>query len=73
MKPKAFRLSRLEYQKFSIDVFRKHIYQETRNHIETPYWIYKKKKKEEKKKKKEKKGTRDEEEQNFFYDPVLEL
>jgi hypothetical protein len=45
MKPELLRLRRPEYQEFCLE-FRKHIYQETRSHKETPYWTYKKKKKE---------------------------
>ena len=32
-------LYRPEYQAFSLDVFRAHIYQEARTEVETPYWM----------------------------------
>jgi hypothetical protein len=43
--PSLLYLARPEYQKFEYQAFRKHIHQELRSSIETPYWIYKKAKK----------------------------
>ena len=45
MKPKSLRLSRPEYRKFELEIFRGHIYQETRRNVETNYWLVKRKKK----------------------------
>ena len=39
MKPQELRMTRLEYQRFPKDVFRKHIHQEVRSLTETPYWL----------------------------------
>ena len=55
MQPKDLYESRVEYEVFSLEVFRKHIYQETRKCVETPYWAHKR---ELKKKKKEEKNRR---------------
>jgi hypothetical protein len=39
-------MSREEYQAFPLEVFRKHLHQEVRSRVETPYWLeYKAKKK----------------------------
>lgn len=48
--PSLLYLKRKEYQDFDYGVFRKHIHQEARSALETPYWMVRK----EKKKKKEK-------------------
>jgi hypothetical protein len=72
VKPKQLRLSRVEYQDFDLQVFRKHIYQETRSHIETPYWIYKKKKKEQRLGATQHQDG-NEDDTDFFDDPVLNL
>jgi hypothetical protein len=52
MKPQELRMTRLEYQRFPKDVFRKHIHQEVRSLTETPYWLVTKMKKQEQKDKK---------------------
>lgn len=39
-----------EYQEFEYQTFRKHIHQEARSLLETPYWMVKKEKKQKKKK-----------------------
>jgi hypothetical protein len=70
--PKQLRLSRSEYQNFDLQVFRKHIYQETRSRIETPYWIYKKKKKEQRLAATQQDAGNDDD-LDFFDDPVLNL
>jgi len=49
MEPKDLRETSLEYKKFPLHVFRKHIHQELRSREESPYWLVKKKKKAEKK------------------------
>ena len=71
--PKQLRLSRAEYQNFDLQVFRKHIYQETRSRIETPYWIYKKKKKEQRLAATQQDAGNDDDDLDFFDDPVLNL
>ena len=43
-------LKHKEYQEFDYNVFRKHIYQEARSELETPYWMVHKEKKAAKKK-----------------------
>lgn len=48
MKPKQLWQFRPEYKVFSLDVFRDHIYQESRSALETNYWLVKRKKKEAK-------------------------
>ena len=55
MRPKALRASRPQYLQFPLDVFRNHIYQETRARMERPYWLARKKEKEEEKRNKSKK------------------
>lgn len=45
MKPKLLWVFREEYQKFSLDVFRAHCYQEHRSEFVAPYWIKKRKEK----------------------------
>jgi hypothetical protein len=52
MQPQELRMTRLEYQRFPKDVFRKHIHQEVRSLTETPYWLVTKMKKQEQKDKK---------------------
>jgi hypothetical protein len=52
MQPQELRITRLEYQRFLKDVFRKHIHQEVRSLTETPYWLVTKMKKQEQKDKK---------------------
>eukprot|EP00980_Cylindrotheca_fusiformis_P021822 scaffold8663_cov164-Cylindrotheca_fusiformis.AAC.2 len=42
--PSWLYMLRAEYQQFEYQAFRKHIIQESRSLVETPYWIYKKKK-----------------------------
>jgi hypothetical protein len=76
-KPEMLRLKRPEYQEFTLDKFRKHIYQKTRVEKETPYWTYKKAKKE---KKKERKRRKDlglpvdyDADDEVYDDPVLRL
>jgi len=49
MRPRELRLSRSEYQKWPLQVFRGHIHQEIRSKVETPYWMAKRAKKAEKK------------------------
>jgi hypothetical protein len=58
MKPQELRMTRLEYQRFPKDVFRKHIHQEVRSLNETPYWLVKKMHLQEKKDKKKAKKLR---------------
>jgi hypothetical protein len=48
MQPQELRMTRLEYQRFPKDVFRKHIHQEVRSLTETPYWLVKRMQKQEK-------------------------
>jgi hypothetical protein len=43
IKPRAFQLSRPEYQEFPLTVFRKHIYQEEYAQTGRSYWMHKKK------------------------------
>jgi hypothetical protein len=45
--PSLFYLARPEYQQFEYQIFRKHIHQELRSSIETPYWIYKRNKRKQ--------------------------
>ena len=59
MQPRELRMTRLEYQRFPKDVFRKHIHQEVRSLTETPYWLVKKMKIQEKKDKKKAKKLRE--------------
>jgi hypothetical protein len=54
LKPQQLWESRIEYQAYPLNVFRKHIHQEMRAETEKGYWLNKKKEKEEKKKKKKK-------------------
>jgi hypothetical protein len=51
--PQKLWKSRSEYQAFPLNVFRKHIHQETRAEIEKSYWLHNKKLKEEEKKNKQ--------------------
>lgn len=48
--PSVLFLKRDEYQEFDYEVFRKHIHQEARSALESPYWMVQKEKKEAKKK-----------------------
>ena len=59
MKPQELRMTRLEYQRFPKDVFRKHIHQEVRSLTETPYWLVTKMKKQEQKDKMKAKKLRE--------------
>jgi hypothetical protein len=59
MTPQELRMTRLEYQRFPKDVFRKHIHQEVRSLTETPYWLVTKMKKQEQKDKKKAKKLRE--------------
>jgi len=43
--PREFHQARVEYQAYPLDVFWKHIHQETRSHRETAYWLVKKQQK----------------------------
>lgn len=54
IKPSKFRLDRLEYRVFDLDVFRNHIYQELRARRERPYWMAKKAKEHAEKEKEQK-------------------
>jgi len=51
LKPKDLYASRVEYQHFSLDEFRKHIHQEASSRLQKSYWLARKAKKEEEKKK----------------------
>ena len=42
--PKEFRLTRIEYQRYSVEQIGDHLTQEIRSKRETPYWMMKKKK-----------------------------
>jgi len=70
-KPKFFQQEREEYKKFHSDIFRGHIYQETRRNKESAYWMVKKKKKQKKKLAKQQ-GKKYKDDDNDFYDPVLD-
>lgn len=66
--PTLLFLKRKEYQEFDYEIFRKHIHQEARSALETPYWMVQKEKKEKKKKMIEEaveKALEDAEEQEF--------
>ena len=65
MKPMQLHQTREEYQKFSVKVFRKHIYQETQNNNDSNYWLVKKTKKEKKKQAK-KEGEKYEDNDKIF-------
>ena len=70
MTPKLLYETRAEYKKFDQKIFRKHIYQESRNLRDSNYWLVKKKKKEKKARgKKEAKNIGSE---TDFYDPILD-
>ena len=71
MKPKILYETREEYKKFELKVFRKHIYQETRNLRDSNYWLVKKKKKDKKKQAK-REGEKYVDTDTNFYDPVLD-
>ena len=43
--PRELHQARVEYQAYPLDVFRKHIHQETRSRRETAYWLVKKQQK----------------------------
>jgi hypothetical protein len=58
MKPQELRMTRLQYQLFPKDVFRKHIHQEVRSLTEPAYWLVKAMQKQEKKDKKKAKKLR---------------
>jgi hypothetical protein len=70
MKPRKLHLTRKEYRAFELDIFRGHIYQETRSRLESGYWLVKKRKKAKKKEAKLH-GRKYKEDDNDFYDPVL--
>ena len=72
MKPMQLHQTCEEYQKFSVKVFRKHIYQETRKNNDSNYWLVKKTKKEKKKQAK-KEGEKYEDDDNIFYDLVMNI
>jgi hypothetical protein len=70
MKPRKLCLTRKEYRAFKLDIFRGHIYQETRSQLGSGYWLVKKRKKVKKKEAKLH-GKKYKEDDNDFYDPVL--
>jgi len=45
--PELLWISRLEYQEFEYNLFRKHVHQEARSLLETNYWIVKREKNEQ--------------------------
>ena len=47
--PSYLYMKRTAYQEFDYDIFRKHVHQEARAALESPYWMIQKKKKEKKK------------------------
>lgn len=51
LKPKPLHASRVEYQHFSLEEFRKHIYQETSSRLQKSYWLAHKAEKEKEKEK----------------------
>ena len=73
MKPKKLWGTRVEYGVFELEVFRKHVYQEFRSRVETPYWKYKMKKKALRKTSTLAEGEVEDDHLDFFYDPVLDL
>ena len=71
-KPKDLYLKRKSYQKFPYEVFRGHIYQESRHLVESGYWLVKKEK-IRKKKEAKKLGKKYKDDDNDFFDPVLQF
>merc|ERR1711862_1083953 len=69
MKPEILRLSRCEYQEFSLKTFRGHIHQELRSERETNYWIVRKKKKQRNEEAKRKGEKIHDDDIDFLYDP----
>ena len=72
-KPRELYLTRPQYQQFDINIFRKHIYQETRRQLDSNYWLVKKKKKEKKRRAQLEGCSKYTDDDNDFYDPVLEF
>jgi len=58
MKPRQLQATRPEYSPYPSEVFRDHIYQETRGRCERSYWLARRAEKEEQKKKKRSRKSR---------------
>lgn len=70
--PKVFHQERNEYKNFDSNVFRGHIYQETRRNKDSSYWLVKKKKKEKKRLAKQQ-GKKYKDDDNDFYNPAIDF